>query len=130
METKRLFGLRGAVFCANDPRDIETRVAQLYDALVGDNGLEEDDIVSLIFSVTPDLTAVNPAAALRKGGRGQGLALFSVQESMAEGGRSGVIRVLLHCYAPLDAVLKHAYLNGAEVLRPDRAGPFDNKIQK
>ena len=120
MEAKRLYGLRGAVCCINDPDDIGLRVAQLFDALVADNGIAEEDIVSLVFSVTPDLTSRNPAAALRKSGRGGDLALFSVQESAADGGLPGVIRVLLHCYVPSGATLKHAYLNGAEILRPDR----------
>jgi chorismate mutase len=121
MNSKRLFGLRGAVCCANHPDDIELRVAQLYDALMVNNGLSEADVVSLIFSVTPDLTARNPAAALRKSGRGENLALFSVQESVADGGLPGVIRVLVHCYAAEGAKLRHAYLNGAEILRPDRS---------
>jgi chorismate mutase len=122
MEGKRLYGLRGAVRCENDAGDIELRVAQLFDALVAGNGIVEDDIVSLVFSVTPDLTARNPAAALRRSGRGRDLALFSVQESAADGGMPGVVRVLLHCYADVGSKLRHAYLNGAEALRPDR-GP-------
>lgn len=130
MEGKRLFGLRGAVFCANEIDDIELRVSQLYDALVKDNGIVEDDIVSLVFSVTPDLTARNPAAALRKSGRGRDLALFSVQESAADGGRAGVIRALIHCYADAGAKLMHAYLNGAEILRPDRGANLTNGADK
>jgi len=122
MEGKRLYALRGAVFCLNDPQDIELRVTQLYDSLILNNCLSEDDVVSITFSVTSDLTAKNPAAALRKSGRGGDLALFSVQESLADGGRSGVIRVLLHCYAKEGITLRHAYLNGAETLRPDRGG--------
>jgi len=122
MEGKRLYGLRGAVFCEDDPQDIERRVAELYDELIVGNGLAEADIVSLVFSVTPDLTSLNPAAALRRSGRGGELALFSLQESRADGGRPRTIRVLIHCYAPAGSPPRHAYLNGAEVLRPDRAG--------
>ena len=123
MVGKRLYGLRGAVFCKNDPLDIQSRVSQLYDALMSENGLVEDEVVSLTFSVTPDLTAKNPAAALRASGRAKELALFSVQESAADDGRAGVIRVLIHCYAKEGATLRHAYLNGAEILRPDRFEP-------
>lgn len=121
MEAKRPYGLRGAVFCENDAADIELRVAELYDALLNGNGLSENDIVSLTFSTTADLTALNPAAALRRSGRGGELALFSVQESAVDGGYPRVIRALAHCWAPEGCSMRHAYLNGAEILRPDRA---------
>lgn len=119
---KRLFALRGAVRCSNDGADISLRVGRLYDALVVRNGLGEADLVSLVFSVTPDLTAANPAAALRKGGRGGDLPLFCVAEAATEGMPSGIVRALLHCYAEEGSVLRHAYVEGAEFLRPDLAG--------
>lgn len=120
MMGKRLYGLRGAIFCSNDSADIERRAAELYDALVPANGLAEDDIVSLTFSVTADLRASNPAAALRRSGRGAALALFAVAEAESDGAFPGTLRVLIHCYAPEGKPPRHAYLNGAEALRPDR----------
>jgi chorismate mutase len=122
MGTKRLYGLRGAIRCSNDADDIVRRVVELYDELLERNGLSEDSIVSLVFSVTQDLTALNPAAALRRGGRAGDLALFSVAEPEVEGALSGVIRTLIHCYMSEGSSPRHVYLNGAEVLRPDRAG--------
>ena len=121
MEYKRLFGLRGAVCCNNEAGDIELRVAQLFDALVTVNGLVPSDIVSLFFSVTSDLTAINPAAALRKSGRGADLALFCCTEPQAENSLPKTIRVLIHYYAEHGTIPRHAYMNGAEVLRPDRS---------
>lgn len=120
MEERRLFGIRGAIRCENVVEDITHRVVELYDETLSRNGLTETDIVSLIFSVTNDLTAMNPAAALRKGGRASDLALFSVAEPEVDSGLTGVIRTLIHCYLPSDALPCHVYLNGAEVLRPDR----------
>jgi chorismate mutase len=120
MNDKKLFALRGAVCCLNDPDDIETQVALLYDELLGANALDEDDIVSLIFSVTPDLDAKNPAAALRHAGRAGELALFALQEAQVRGGLERVIRILIHCYLDTGSVPRHVYRNGAEVLRPDR----------
>ncbi|MDR2483621.1 MAG: chorismate mutase [Treponema sp.] len=118
---KRLYALRGATRCENGEVDICKRVAALYDALLERNRLAEGDIVSLIFSVTPDLDAKNPAAALRQSGRGADLALFAVQEAAARGGLERVIRVLLHCYLDEGSSPSHVYQNGAEVLRPDRS---------
>jgi chorismate mutase len=119
---KRLFALRGATGCENDPRDIVEQVAALYDDLLLRNALEEPDLVSVLFSVTPDLDAMNPASALRKSGRAGDAALFSLQESAAKGSLEKIIRVLIHCYMPLDRVPRSVYRNGAEVLRPDKTG--------
>jgi chorismate mutase len=101
--------------------DITVQVAALYDELLSANSLAEGDIVSLVFSVTPDLDAQNPAAALRKSGRGGDLALFCVQEAAAKGGLERTIRVLIHCYLDAGSLPRHVYRNGAEVLRPDRS---------
>jgi chorismate mutase len=120
MKPKRLYALRGATQCLNQEDDMVSRIAALYDRLLADNALAEGDIVSLIFSVTVDLDAKNPAAALRASGRGQDLALFCVQEPA--GGLERTVRVLIHCYLEEGSPIRHIYQNGAELLRPDRAG--------
>jgi chorismate mutase len=121
MTEKRLAALRGATCCLNDADDITAQLAALYDELLARNSLCEADIVSLIFSVTGDLDAKNPAAALRHSGRAGELALFAVQEAAARGGLPRVVRALMHCYLAEGLVPQHVYRNGAEVLRPDRA---------
>jgi chorismate mutase len=120
---KRLCALRGATQCLNDEADIERQVVLLYDELLRENELAEADIVSLIFSVTRDLDAKNPAAALRNAQgahRAANTALFAVQEAFAQGGLERTIRALIHCYLEEGAVIHHVYRNGAELLRPDR----------
>jgi chorismate mutase len=117
---KRLFALRGATQCANEEEDIIRQVSALYDELLTQNNLDERDIVSVIFSVTPDLDAKNPAAALRFSGRAADLALFALQEAAVRGGLDRTIRVLIHCYLPQAGRPRHIYRNGAESLRPDR----------
>jgi len=124
MSEKRLYGLRGAAQCLNTADDIRLQIALLYDSLLEKNNLAQEDIVSLIFSQTVDLDALNPASALRQTGRGGELALFSVQEpETAEPVNlpPRVLRVLIHCYLPEGTKPCHIYRNGAEVLRPDRA---------
>jgi chorismate mutase len=117
---KKLTALRGAVCVKNDPADIVTKIAHVYDLMIGRNGIREEDIVSLVFSVTADIDAKNPAAALRESGRARDLSLFSVQEPSIKGGLPGVIRLMLHCYTEETATPRHVYVEGAEVLRPDR----------
>lgn len=118
---KRLIALRGAVCCRNDTDDIVAQVAALYDELLVQNQLCEPEIISLIFSVTRDLDAVNPAAALRHSGRATNLALFAVQEAETRDRLKRTIRVLMHCYIDNNLTPCHVYQNGAEILRPDRS---------
>lgn len=118
---KRLIALRGATCCRNDTDDITAQVVALYDELLARNQLREPDIVSLIFSVTRDLDAMNPAAALRHSGRAANLALFAVQEAETRDSLAQTMRVLIHCYMDDDLTPCHVYQNGAEILRPDRS---------
>jgi chorismate mutase len=121
MSDKRLYGLRGASQCENTAEDIRGQVSLLYDSLLEKNRLAEGDIVSVIFSVTADLDALNPAAALRQTGRGGELALFALREAeTAADPLPRALRVLIHCYLPEGSKPCHVYRNGAEVLRPDR----------
>jgi chorismate mutase len=115
---KKLAALRGAVRTENTESDIAGQVVRLYDRLLESNGLAEEDIVSVVFSVTGDIDALNPAAALRNAGRAERLALMVFQEGRFQGGLSRTIRVLVHCN--LEQAPRHVYMNGAEVLRPDR----------
>ena len=124
--TKKLIALRGACQAENESEDMIKQVCALYDALLLHNNLDEDDIVSIIFSVTPDLDEKNPAAALRQGGKAQEAALFAVQEAVVKGGLERCIRILIHAYADETKTLRHIYQNGAEVLRPDRADSKSN----
>jgi chorismate mutase len=119
---KRLFALRGAVQCRNNAEDITREVTILYEELLRKNGLAEEDIVSVFFSLTPDLDTLNPAAALRRSGHAGETALFVLQEAVIKGGLERIIRVLIHCYLDRQSVPRHVYRNGAEVLRPDWAG--------
>ncbi|GHV13666.1 chorismate mutase [Spirochaetia bacterium] len=118
---KRLYALRGATQCLNEGGDIGVQVNALYDELLRANNLVESDIVSLVFSVTPDLDAKNPCATLRQSGRALDLALFAVQEAAIQGSLLRTIRALIHCYLDEGSVPCHVYRNGTEVLRPDRA---------
>jgi len=117
---KRLYALRGAVQCMNTAQDIGEQIAKMYDELLGENKLDESDIVSLIFSVTDDLDVVSPCTALRKSGRAGELALFSAREPVVKNSLARTVRLLVHCYLEEGAKVHHVYRNGAEVLRPDR----------
>jgi chorismate mutase len=126
---KRLFALRGAARCLNEEGDMRKQVAALYDELLRVNRLEEEDLVSVVFSVTGDLDAYNPATALRREGRAAGAALFVTQEACVKGSLARTVRVLIHCYLEKGLRPAHVYRNGAEVLRPDRNAESAQEIR-
>jgi chorismate mutase len=110
---------RGAIQVAEDSRPaIWDGASRLLAEMLSKNSLTEADIVSVIFSVTRDLHAANPAAGLRRGGFGE-TALFCVQEAEVEGGMPRVIRVLLTFRAKGRRPAVPVYLDGARSLRPD-----------
>jgi chorismate mutase len=117
---KKLYALRGAVQCENTDDDICRQIGLMYDEMLNLNKLKEADIVSVMFSVTDDLNAINPCTALRKNGKAGELAIFSTQEPKIKNSLERVVRVIIHCYLEDGTKTNHVYRNGAEVLRPDR----------
>ena len=89
----------------------------LYSTILEKNDISETDIVSIQFTTTPDLTKLNPAAALRKSGYASDVPLFCSLEPVFENSLKNVIRCLILAYSQEKG--KSVYLNGAEVLRPD-----------
>jgi chorismate mutase len=115
----RLSALRGATTAAQDTGDaIRAATAELLDALLQRNGLAADDIVSIVFTATPDLQADFPAVAAREMGLSS-TPLLCCQELLVEGAMARCVRVLLHCYLPEEGSAHHVYLRGARSLRLD-----------
>lgn len=121
---KRLYGIRGAVCTDNNVSSITENVCTLCAQIFLQNGIVPGDIVSIQFTVTDDIDALNPAAALRKGNAGIDVsecALFCSCEPRVKNSLARVIRVLVTSYMNENSLPHHVYLNGAEVLRPDFA---------
>lgn len=119
----RIRGIRGATVAPADAKDDILEVTrELLLQLSEANDLDKDDIVSIIFTVTPDLHAEFPAKAAREIGWAD-LPLLGAVEMDRPGAPKRCIRVLIHAYTALAAgEISHIYLRGAEVLRPDRQG--------
>lgn len=121
---RRLYGIRGAVCCGNTAEGIQEAVAEMCSRIFSANRLTADDIVSLHFTMTGDLDALNPAAALRRSDCGdlvKAAALFCSAEAPVQGGLPRTIRLLATAYMEEGSVPVHSYSGGAEVLRPDFA---------
>lgn len=120
---KSLRALRGATTVeANSPAAIVEGTAELLQAMLERNEVDPDDLVSLIFTTTPDLNAEFPAAAARQIGIAH-VPLLCAQEIEVPGDVTRCIRVLVHLYTDRDyASLRHVYLGEAKRLRTDLPG--------
>lgn len=119
---KKLAAFRGAVCVENTAESITEATCKMCRELFAKNEIAADDIVSLQFTITKDITKLNPATALRRGDCGldvTAVPLFCSQEAEIEGGMPLVIRALLTAYFDAGRERHNVYLNGAEKLRPD-----------
>ena len=119
---RQLRALRGATTAsANTAEAIEEAVAELIDALMGNNALRGDHLLSVTFSVTADLDACFPAAAARRRADWDGVALLDCQQMAVAGDLPRCIRLLAHAWLEPSRTVIHPYLREAARLRPDRA---------
>ena len=116
----KLTALRGAITVDdNDAEAILGATEELVRQLMERNSLRPEDLVSCLFTCTPDLNAEFPAVAAR----GLGLSavpLLCAREIDVPGALPRVIRLMVHCY--MDGEAQHVYLREAESLRRDLQG--------
>ena len=112
--------VRGATQVDADDRDeILTATAELVRAVLDRNRLEPDQLISVVFTATPDLTAEFPAYAARAMGITD-VPLLCATEIAVPGAMPRVIRLLAHVDCDLArADVRHVYLRGAGALRTD-----------
>jgi chorismate mutase len=115
--------LRGATTVdADEAPQINARIQELLLAIMERNQLVEDDIISIIFTATPDLIATFPATGARDIGFGA-VPLLCVGELHVTNATPRCLRVLLHVNTTLGRdELRHIYLHGAQGLRDDLPG--------
>jgi chorismate mutase len=111
---------RGAIRVGtDDPETLLAATERLLSAMLADNDVRRDDLVSVLFTATDDLRSAFPAEAARRMGLGR-IPLLCAREIPVAGSMPAVIRVLMHFHTgrTLDEVV-HVYLDGAESLRDD-----------
>jgi chorismate mutase len=113
-------GIRGAITVVeNSEEAILAATQELLEGIVAANNVQVDDIASVIFTATPDLNRAHPARAARQLGWVH-VPLLCVQEMDVIESLDRCIRVLVHWNADVATTsVKHIYLRGAKVLRPD-----------
>jgi chorismate mutase len=120
MAEPRLRAIRGATtVAADDAALIREATRELLSTLVQQNGVDVDDIVSVLFTMTPDLRGDFPAYAAREMGW-LDVPLLCMAEIDVPGALGRCIRVLIHVMSKRQrGEIRHAYLREAVTLRPD-----------
>jgi chorismate mutase len=117
-------GIRGATTVeSNDRGEILDRTTELLRAIVRNNGLTAERISMVHFTMSPDLNAAFPAAALRrlKGAGWSRVPAICSSEVAVPGSLRGAIRVLVLAETTGGARdIRHEYAGRAAALRPDR----------
>lgn len=115
--------VRGAIQVAENRADlVQDATARLLTGLLARNGLNPAQIVSAIFTATPDLNADFPAHAARRLGWND-VPLLGAVEIAVPGALPRIVRVLLTVSGvAAGRRLVPVYLEGAAALRPDLAG--------
>lgn len=111
---------RGAIAVPEDTRDsVLASTSRLVAEMLRRNDLSSDDLISVIFTTTPDLRSAFPAEAARRLGL-RGVPLLCATEIDVQGAMARVVRVLMHFESDSPrSDIAHVYLEGAESLRDD-----------
>ena len=112
--------IRGATTTeVNEKNEILRATEEMLTAIIEENNLNINDIISVIFTCTKDLDQVYPAVAARALGLTQA-ALMCFGELYVEGSMNMCIRATINCEINTpQSEVKHIYLNRAKALRPD-----------
>lgn len=110
--------VRGATQVASGGREeVLAGARELVTEVMRVNGLTPEDVISILFTATRDLTSVPPALGARQLGF-HDVALLCAQEMYVEGSMPRVVRLMAHVDTDRPKLV-NVYLNGTEVLRKD-----------
>ena len=117
----RLTAIRGATTSKGDTDQfIKDAVIELIQELITSNHLKEENIISITFTVTRDLTSCFPASIARKYFNFNLVAFLDCQQMFVPNDINFCIRLLALVYLDSDRKPIHPYLNESSKLRPDR----------
>ena len=113
-------GIRGAITVDhNSKEEIVKETEHLLSVMVEKNHINKEDVCSVFFSVTTDLTSEFPAIAARKIGFTH-TPLLCLTEIPVPGSLEKVVRILIHLNTDTPQKdMVHVYLKNATSLRPD-----------
>ncbi|MRX70997.1 chorismate mutase [Bacillus lacus] len=116
-------GIRGAITVnENTESNIVAQAEKLLRKMISDNSVAAETVSSILISATADIDAAFPAKALRNIREWQYVPVMCMREIEVPGGLPFCIRVMMNVETEKEQrSIKHAYLEGAEILRPDLA---------
>ena len=114
--------IRGATQVDADDRDeVLAATRELVSTVIERNDLDGEQLISILFTATPDLTSEFPALAARELGLGD-VPLMCATEIDVPHALPRVLRLLAHVETARDrGAIQHVYLRGATALRRDIA---------
>ncbi len=114
------FAIRGATTCDVDSKEEITKATQeLVAAIMDKNNITQKQIVSILFTATPDLVQEFPATAARSLGLDD-VPLMCAQELNIIASLPRCIRVMMHIQANKQkSDIHHVFLGNARALRKD-----------
>ncbi len=124
-----LHALRAATTLEVDsPEEVLGRTTKLLQTLYERNDLTHDSVISILFTATGDVTSAPPAAAARSFGLVD-VPLLCAAEMPVAGSLQLCIRLMLHIESDKPrSAMRHVFLRGATVLRPELAEPGDDLL--
>ncbi len=141
--SRTFLAVRGAITIDEDtPAEVAKHTTRLLETLYERNGLTHDEVVSVLFTATPDISSVAPGVAARAFGLTD-VPIICTQEMVVTGALPLCVRLLAHLDlshldpSHLESVnrvvpkskgdLRHVFLRGAVALRPELAEPGDEQ---
>lgn len=120
MGERAVRAIRGATQVDADERDLVlAAVAEMLQAVLSRNDVRPEDLISVIFTATPDLRSEFPAYAVRQLGITD-VPLLCATEIDVPDAMPRVLRLLAHVETTRSrGEIRHAYLRGAVALRTD-----------
>ncbi|SHE75665.1 chorismate mutase [Ferrithrix thermotolerans DSM 19514] len=113
-------GLRGATTVLEDTiSEVTSKTKELVSKMLEVNGIDKEQLISIIFTATNDVHSMFPATAARELGLGD-VPLMCARELDIVGATPLCLRVLMHLETDRGRrELHHVYLHGAKNLRDD-----------
>jgi chorismate mutase len=114
--------IRGATQVdADDRQQVLDATRELVSTVMERNGLTHDDVISILFTATPDIVSEFPALAARELGFGD-VPLMCATEMNVPHALPRVLRLMAHVDVDRPrAEIAHVYLRGATALRREFA---------
>jgi len=109
----KIVGIRGATSLTEDhPMELTEKVLELWNEIMHRNDISR--IISVVFSVTPDIKSLNPATILREKLDLNNVPFMSLEEASFNDSQKKIIRVLIICES---STQNFVYLHEAKSLR-------------